>query len=147
MKTKQQRDKHAQDLYQLDVFFNSLTVVQAQELLHKMFRSAFAQKNRLEKKDVLDLLFMKDEVVKLISIARSLADNRLNRPLLMKFFRWRKAQEWVQIVNDLFYAAVYDGLYTNTPAEKDIYHACRGLLALVAVCEKIYDRDKDKLPG
>jgi len=138
-------DKYLYDLYALDAFFNAFTVAEAQKLLHKMFRSAFAQKNNLKKADVLDLLFMKEQVAKLIATAYSLTEAATNKSLLEKFFRWRQDYEWVQALNDLFYAAVYDGLYTNTPTEKDIYHACRGLLNLVAVCGTIYHRDKDKI--
>ncbi|MBS1564860.1 MAG: hypothetical protein JST39_10745 [Bacteroidetes bacterium] len=124
----------------LDSFFNAFPLADARQRLHLMFRSAFARKNNLNKRDIKDLLFLRDQMTDLIYAAQLLESVKGFKPLLKKIFRWRRVGQWQQTLNDLFYAAVYDGIGFTNPVEDDIYHACRGLLRMVAICHDIYEQ-------
>jgi len=118
-------------------FFSTFSPKEAHHLLHKMIRAAFARKDMLTKRDVLDLLFLKDELVKLVPAAEALVNDNTCKTKLAKFFRQWPATEWNNTLNMLFYAAVYDGFFTCPPNHLDIYHYCCGLHALVEACSSI----------
>jgi len=47
----------------------------ASKLLNKWFRSAFAEKSRLSKKEALSLLDLQDQLIRLLEVAQLLADD------------------------------------------------------------------------
>ena len=114
---------------------------ETRKLLHKMMRSAFAQTKLLDKKDVLDLLFLKEELEKLLAAAAILAKDKTNKPLLGKFFRNKPVGEWIEGLDELFHAALYGGFFINTPNDEDVYHSCRRLFKIVKTCFFIYERE------
>ena len=128
-------DQYAPHLETLYYFYRTFDRVH--EELHLMMRAAFATDDILSKKNIMDLIFLKDELVILITAAAALAKNKDYKTALEKFFRRWPAQEWVETLDLLFYAAVYDGFFTCAPNHEDIYHYCRGLHALVRVCNDI----------
>jgi len=119
-------------------FFTHFSPMAARKLLQKMIRSAFARKSRLSKPDVLDLLHLKEEMEALIETAEILAADPASKPLLEKFFGHRDSRQWMDTLNEIFHAALYDGFFTTPPEDDDIYHSCRCLLKLIAVCHDIH---------
>jgi len=122
-------------------FFNSFTIDEAIKLQHKMTRSAFSHKRNLDKRDVLDLLFIKEEMEKLINAAAILAKDKTTGNQLNKLFRKTKACEWIEWLDELFHAAVYDGFYTNPSTNTDVYYSCRGLLKIIKKCYAIHKQE------
>ena len=101
-----------------------------------MIRAAFAKSNHLDKRDVLDLLHLKEQLARLIDAAEPLAKNQTCAGVLEKLFRYKQAAEWKETLDELFHAAVYDGFFTTAPTDEDIYHSCQGLLEMIQVCDR-----------
>jgi len=133
--TQHKTDPYAPHFETLYYFYRTFDRVH--EELHIMMRAAFATDDILSKKNITDLIFLKDELVVLITAAAALAKHKDYTPALEKFFRRWTAQEWIETLDLLFYAAVFDGFFTCAPPHKDIYHYCRGLHALVQACAVI----------
>ena len=115
-------------------FFTCFTPQEAHQLTQKMIRAAFAKSNHLDKRDVLDLLHLKEQLLKLIDAAEALAKDQATAGVLGRLFRCKRSEEWKETLNELFHAAVYDGFFTTPPADDDIYRSCQGLLKLIQVC-------------
>ena len=130
-------DHYTPHLETLHDFFNAFSREEARDLLHKMMRAAFTSEDMLTKRDIKDMIFLKDELAGLIAAAAALAKNKDYKTALEKFFRHWPADEWIETLDLLFYAAIYDGFFTCIPDHGDIYHYCRGLHALVRACAVI----------
>ena len=129
----------------LDDFFTAFPRNEARSMLHKMFRSAFARKDLLDKEDVLNLLHLKEQMNELIKAAGNLCNYPVYKPWLVKLLRWKSIDQWAASLDETFHAAVFDGFFIKPPADNDIYYSCRGLLHLVAVCSAIHEHSKDLL--
>ena len=140
--TKTTIDRYATHFVTINNFFIAFSHREAHTLLHKMMRAAFAREDILNKRDVLDLVFLKDELSNLITAAGALANHSTHRGTLEKFFRRWPAAEWNETLDMLFYAAIYDGFFTCPPNHCDIYNYCRGLHTLVRVCAAVHEANK-----
>src|SRR6266567_3990547 len=105
----------------VDEFFASFSRREAHKLLHKMIRAALAQKEMLNKTDIRDLLYMKEQFAELIQTAEILSGYKNTPPVFKKLFANRAADEWMESLDTLFHDAVYQRLFTNPPADDDIY--------------------------
>jgi hypothetical protein len=128
-------DPYAPHFETLHYFYETFDRVH--EELHLMMRAAFATDDILSKRNITDLIFLKDELVILITAAAALARHKDHKTTLEKFFRRWPAQEWLETLDLLFYAAVFDGFFYDPPNHEDIYHYCRGLHAMVRACADI----------
>ena len=133
--SKHKTDPYAPHFETLYYFYRTFDRVH--EELHMMMRAAFATDDILSKRNIMDLIFLKDELAVLIKAAAALAKNKDHKTILEKFFRRWPAEEWIETLDLLFYAAVFDGFFTCVPDHGDIYHYCRGLHALVWACADI----------
>jgi len=130
--------KTTQQQQGLQDFFTHFSPAAARKLLQKMIRSAFSRTDLLSKPDVLNLLHLKEEMEALIETAEILAADPASKPLLEKFFVRKNGRQWMDTLNEIFHAALYDGFFTTPPEDDDIYHSCRSLLKLIAACHDIY---------
>jgi len=122
-------------------FCSTFSRKEALKLQHKMIRAAFAQKRKLHKKDVLDLLFLKEKLETLIEAAARLAKDKTNGQTLKKVFHKAKAVDWIAWLDELFHAAVYNDFFTNPSMNPDVYYSCRGLLKIIKKCYAIVGQD------
>ena len=132
--SKKNQERYTRSLQAVHHFTHAFHAEEARTLMHKMIRSAFAQKELLNKKDVCALLYLKDELAELIEAAGTLADHKKSSAALKKLFTRKNARQWIASLDVLFYAAVYDGLFTSPPADKDIYQTCRWFFKLIKIC-------------
>ena len=138
--------RYTPEMETLSDFFCAFPLQEARSLLHQMMRAAFARQNTLAGKDVRGLLFLRDEILKLVTAAEMLARSNAHKTNLEKFFRCWPAEEWNETLNAVFYAAVYDGFFTRPPVHGDIYHFCRGLHALIKACADIHEGNNQPKP-
>ena len=122
----------------VDEFFASFSRHEAHKLLHKMIRAALAQKELLNKTDIRDLLYMKEQFAELIQTAEILSGYKNTPPVFKKLFVKRTADEWVESLDTLFHDAVYQRLFTNPPADDDVYGTWRGLFKIINACWRFH---------
>ena len=127
----------------VNYFCNHFSPGEVRKLLHMMIRSAFAQEKLLDKREVLELLFLKEELVTLIAAAEELASYKANKSVLKKIFRKKKASEWIEWLDELFHSALYEGFIFSSANDDDVYCSCRGLFKLVKACYFIHERAKE----
>jgi len=118
-------------------FCSTFSREEALKLQHKMIRAAFAQKRKPGKKEVLDLLYLKEELETLVPAAAILAKNKTKGQSLKKLFHKTTATNWIDWLDELFHAAVYDDFFTRPPSNRDVYYSSRGLLKMIKKCYAI----------
>ena len=130
-------DRYAPHFEVLHYFYSTFDRPEAHKDMHLMMRAAFATDDILSKRNIKDLIFLKDELAVLIKAAAALAKHKDHKTALQKFFRRWPAEEWIETLDLLFYAAIYDGFFYDPPNHENIYHYCRGLHAMVRACAVI----------
>ncbi|MBS1566970.1 MAG: hypothetical protein JST39_21490 [Bacteroidetes bacterium] len=140
-KTNTQTTTADEALQTIDCFFTSFSAQEADRRLHMMLRAALAQEKTLRKKDILSLLFLKEEMTYLIPAAHTLSkehkDERLKR-----LFKKKTVAEWTEWLDELFHAAVYDGFFICSTEEKDVYGSWKGLRQMLKYCYMIHAAEK-----
>ena len=134
---KTNHQQYASALKTIVHFFDAFGFIEANKLLYKMVRAAFAQKELLNKKDVCSLLYIKDEMTALIQAAGIIARHKNGSAELKKLFLKRQPSDCTQSLDLVFHAAAYDGFFTCPPADEDIYHTCQWFFKLIKVCYKV----------
>ena len=134
--------RYTREMETLSDFFCAFPLQEAHSLLHQMMRAAFARQHTFAGKDVPGLLFLRDEISKLVKAAETLAGSNAHKTTLEKFFRRWPAEAWNETLNTVFYAAVYDGFFTRPPVHDDIYHFCRGLHAMIKACADVHEANR-----
>jgi hypothetical protein len=123
-------------------FSTHFTLEESLRLFHNMARAAFARKSLLDKQALLDILHLKEQLVRLITAAAMLSKDENTDTRLKELFQWKQAREWIDSLDQLFHAAAYDGFFVIPPADDDIYHTCRGLTKLIRICQRIAELEQ-----
>src|SRR6266702_2811618 len=84
----------------VDEFFSAFSRREAHKRLHKMIRAALAQKEMLNKEDILDLLYMKEQFAELIEAAEILSRYKNTPPVFKKLFAKRPVDEWIASLDE-----------------------------------------------
>jgi len=119
-------------------FCDTFSMKEARRLLHTMIRAALAQKDVLNKAEIRDLLFLKEELVNLIRAAAYLAKRKDTDLRLCRLFLKRDADEQIQALDFLLHDAIYDSVFTSSPPpDRDIYQTWRWFFKLLKICNSL----------
>jgi hypothetical protein len=135
--SKKKHEQYTRSLQAVYHFSDAFHFKEARKLMHKMIRSAFAQKELLDKSDMCSLLYLKNELEALIVASAALAKHKKGSAALKMLFARKNARQWIASLNELFHAALYDGLFTSPTTDKDIYQTCRRFFKLIKICYSI----------
>ena len=139
IKDLQQQKEYPVAMKAVHHFFDNFDIREARRLMHTMIRSALAQDDVLDKEQLRDLLFFKQELTDMIRAAAVLAKNKEADLKVQRLFIKRDVADRLQSLDFLFNDAVFDSVFSGgPPSDRDLYHTWRWFFKCLKVCHPVY---------